>query len=74
MARREFASTAAGMKFPFFTVGHSMRPIGEFIDLLTASEIGIVVTEHLSRFFTRRYLRILRALRGRQFTRKLRSL
>ena len=31
------------MKFPFFTIGHSTRPIGEFIDLLTASEIGIVV-------------------------------
>ena len=22
------------MKFPFFTIGHSTRPIGEFIDLL----------------------------------------
>lgn len=43
MARREFESTAAGAKFPFFTIGHSTRPIGEFIDLLTASEIGIVV-------------------------------
>ena len=43
MARREVESTAAGAKFPFFTIGHSMRPIGEFIDLLTASEIGIVV-------------------------------
>jgi hypothetical protein len=31
------------MKFPFFTIGHSTRPTGEFIDLLTASEIGIVV-------------------------------
>jgi Domain of unknown function DUF488 len=31
------------MKFPFFTIGHSTRPIGEFIDLLTAAEIGIVV-------------------------------
>jgi uncharacterized protein (DUF488 family) len=31
------------MKFSFFTIGHSTRPIGEFIDLLTASEIGIVV-------------------------------
>jgi uncharacterized protein (DUF488 family) len=31
------------MKFPFFTIGHSTRPIGDFIDLLTASEIGIVV-------------------------------
>ncbi|MDE5452710.1 DUF488 family protein [Bradyrhizobium sp. CSA112] len=43
MARREFESTAAGAKFPFFTIGHSTRPIGEFIDLLAASEIGIVV-------------------------------
>ena len=31
------------MKVPFFTIGHSTRPIGEFIDLLNASEIGIVV-------------------------------
>jgi uncharacterized protein (DUF488 family) len=31
------------MKLPFFTIGHSSRPIGEFIDLLTASEIGVVV-------------------------------
>ena len=31
------------MKFSFFTIGHSTRPIGEFIDLLTASGIGIVV-------------------------------
>jgi hypothetical protein len=41
--RREFESIAASMKFSFFTIGHSTRPIGEFIDLLTASEIGIVV-------------------------------
>jgi hypothetical protein len=27
----------------FFTVGYSTCPIGEIIDLLTASEIGIVV-------------------------------
>ncbi len=31
------------MAFPFFTIGHSTRPIGEFIDLLAASEIGLVV-------------------------------
>jgi len=31
------------MKFPFFTIGHSSLPIGKFIELLTASEIGIVV-------------------------------
>lgn len=30
------------MNSSFFTIGHSTRPIGEFIDLLTASEIGIV--------------------------------
>src|SRR5438034_1032886 len=41
--RREFESTAARMKCPFFTIGHSTRPIGEFIDLLIASEIGTVV-------------------------------
>jgi uncharacterized protein (DUF488 family) len=43
MARRQFESTGTGAKLPFFTIGHSTRPIGEFIDLLTASEIGIVV-------------------------------
>jgi hypothetical protein len=31
------------MAFPFFTIGHSTRPIGEFIDLLVASEVGLVV-------------------------------
>ena len=31
------------MAFPFFTIGHSTYPIGEFIDLLAASEIGLVV-------------------------------
>ena len=31
------------MAFPFFTIGHSTRPIGEFIDLIAASEIGLVV-------------------------------
>ncbi len=31
------------MEFPFYTIGHSTRPIGEFIDILTASEVGIVV-------------------------------
>jgi uncharacterized protein (DUF488 family) len=43
MARREFEGTAAGARFPFFTIGHSTRRIGEFLDLLTASEIGMVV-------------------------------
>jgi uncharacterized protein (DUF488 family) len=31
------------MAFPFFTIGHSVRPIGEFIDLLVASEVCLVV-------------------------------
>jgi uncharacterized protein (DUF488 family) len=31
------------MSVPFFTIGHSTRPIGEFIELLTDSEIGVVV-------------------------------
>jgi uncharacterized protein (DUF488 family) len=31
------------MAFPFFTIGHSTRPIGEFIDLLAASKVGLVV-------------------------------
>ena len=31
------------MAFPFFTIGHSTRSIGEFIDLLVASEVGLVV-------------------------------
>src|ERR1700693_3363464 len=38
-----FATGVAGMAFPFFTIGHSTRPIGEFIDLLVASEVGLVV-------------------------------
>jgi uncharacterized protein (DUF488 family) len=33
----------AGMAFPFFTIGHSTRPIGDFIDLLAASEVSLVV-------------------------------
>jgi uncharacterized protein (DUF488 family) len=31
------------MAFPFFTIGHSTRLIGDFIDLLAASEVGLVV-------------------------------
>jgi len=31
------------MVLPFFTIGHSTRAIGEFIELLAASEIGLVV-------------------------------
>jgi uncharacterized protein (DUF488 family) len=31
------------MSSPFFTIGHSTRPIEEFVELLTASEVGVVV-------------------------------
>ena len=31
------------MALPFFTIGHSTRSIEEFIDLLAASEVGLVV-------------------------------
>ena len=31
------------MPLPFFTIGHSTRPIGEFIDLLRTAEVGLVV-------------------------------
>jgi uncharacterized protein (DUF488 family) len=31
------------MACSFFTIGHSTRPIGEFVDLLVASKIGLVV-------------------------------
>jgi uncharacterized protein (DUF488 family) len=31
------------MAFPFFTIGHSTRPVSEFIDWLAASEVGLVV-------------------------------
>jgi uncharacterized protein (DUF488 family) len=31
------------MAFPFFTIGHSTRGIGEFIDLLAASKVSLVV-------------------------------
>jgi uncharacterized protein (DUF488 family) len=31
------------MALPFFTIGHSTRSIGEFIELLATSEIGLVV-------------------------------
>lgn len=43
MARREFESRMAGMALPFFTIGHSTRSIREFVDLLAASEVGVVV-------------------------------
>src|SRR6185312_16801632 len=31
------------MALPFFTIGHSTHPLGEFIGLLAASEIGTLV-------------------------------
>jgi uncharacterized protein (DUF488 family) len=31
-----------GMALPFFTIGHSTRSIGDFVELLTASGIGVV--------------------------------
>lgn len=31
------------MALTFFTIGHSTRSIGEFIELLVASKIGVVV-------------------------------
>ena len=40
---REFENTVADMAYPFFTIGHSTHPLGKFIELLTASEIGIVI-------------------------------
>jgi Hypervirulence associated proteins TUDOR domain/Protein of unknown function, DUF488 len=42
-AGRELEPAVADMTFPFFTIGHSMRPIGEFIALLAASEVGLIV-------------------------------
>jgi uncharacterized protein (DUF488 family) len=39
----EFESTAVGMEHPFFTIGHSTRPIGDFIELLAASQVDFVV-------------------------------
>jgi uncharacterized protein (DUF488 family) len=31
------------MAFPYFTIGHSTRPIIDFVNLLTASEIDLIV-------------------------------
>ena len=31
------------MAFPFFTIGHSTRRLSEFIDLLAASQVGVVI-------------------------------
>jgi uncharacterized protein (DUF488 family) len=33
----------AGVGLPFFTVGHSTRSIGEFIELIAPSEIGLII-------------------------------
>ena len=30
------------MAYPFFTIGHATRPIGEFIDLLQAAQVALV--------------------------------
>jgi uncharacterized protein (DUF488 family) len=35
--------TVLGMALPFFTIGHSTRPLTEFIGLLAASQVGVVV-------------------------------
>jgi hypothetical protein len=40
---REFESTVADMAFPFYTIGHSTRPIDKFIDILAVSEISLVI-------------------------------
>lgn len=32
----------AGMGIPFFTIGHSTHPVGEFIDMLAGLEIALV--------------------------------
>lgn len=37
------ASQALSMARPFFTIGHSTRSIGEFVDLLRAAEVHLVV-------------------------------
>src|SRR5512138_3010060 len=31
------------MAHPFFTIGHSTRPVGDFVDLLRQAEVGFVV-------------------------------
>ena len=36
-------NTVVDMAFPYFTIGHSTRPIADFVDLLIASKIGIVI-------------------------------
>ena len=43
MQRSFNSKVVAGVGLPFFTVGHSTRPIGEFIDLIAASEIGLII-------------------------------
>jgi uncharacterized protein (DUF488 family) len=36
------SSTAGTMAYPFFTIGHSTRPVGDFIDLLQQAQIELV--------------------------------
>lgn len=35
--------TASDHALPFFTIGHSTRPVVEFADLLTAADVGVLV-------------------------------
>ena len=35
--------TASNRVLPFFTIGHSTRPVVELADLLTAAEVGVLV-------------------------------
>ena len=39
----EYAEQDLDMARPFFTIGHSTRPIGEFVGLLSEAEIRLVV-------------------------------
>ena len=40
---RERRCIVPSMAYPFFTIGHSTRPIDEFVTLLTDSEVSLVV-------------------------------
>lgn len=37
------SESAPGMSLPFFTIGHSKRPLSEFLGLLAASQVGLIV-------------------------------
>src|SRR5438552_1330146 len=39
----EHTQCVTDMALPFFTIGHSTRPLTEFIDLLADSQVGLVV-------------------------------